>query len=74
MAFDASGNECNAPRDEQRAGAVLHDFAGALERCEPDVECAALARADLEPARELVRRERRAGALERAQDVAPILE
>src|SRR5262249_28481923 len=73
MPLDASRERRDAPRDQQRAGAVLHDVAGALERCEACVECAALARAQVEALRELARRERLARALQLAQDFAPVI-
>ena len=43
MALDAPGDERDALRDEQRAGAVLHHLARALERGERLVERVALA-------------------------------
>jgi len=73
MSFDAPGDERDAPRDEQRAGAVLHHVARTLERGEAGVERAALVRANVEALRELAWRERLARALELAQDLAPVI-
>ncbi len=70
MAFDASGDDRDALRDEQRACAVLHDVARALERRERLFEGIFLRTGDAQPLRELFRRERLARELERVQDVA----
>jgi hypothetical protein len=51
----------------------LHDVACALECGDADVECAALARADLESLGEFARRKRRARALELAQNLTAVL-
>ena len=45
MAFDAAGDERDALRDEQRAGAVLHHLARALERARAPASNALRARA-----------------------------
>jgi hypothetical protein len=73
MSLDAPGNEGDALRDEQRAGTVLHYFAGALERGERGVECAPLARPDGEARGELVGFERRAGAIQRLENLAAVV-
>jgi hypothetical protein len=69
MALDPPGEERDALREEQRAGAVLHDFAGALERGERLVERLSLALLDGEAIGKLARRERRAGAVQRLADL-----
>ena len=73
MAFDATREHRDALGDEQRARAVLHHFAGTLERRQAELERAALAAADLESLGELLRRERLARALELAQDLARVV-
>jgi hypothetical protein len=72
MALDASGDQRDALRDQQRSGAVLHHLARALERGQRLVERAALAPLDLEALRELGARERRAGAVQRVDDLARV--
>ena len=73
MSFDAAGDERDLARDEQRAGAVLHHLAGALERGDAVLECALLARADAQLLRELAHAERLARSLQLAQDLARIV-
>ncbi len=73
VALDAPGHRGDAPRDEQRAGAVAHHLARALERGERNVELAALVPRNTQALRELVGVHRRAGALENAQGFRKIL-
>lgn len=74
MALHAPGEHLDALRDEQRAGAVAHDVAGALESNQPGIECAALARAaDMQTIGELSRMQRLASVLELAQDLAAVV-
>src|SRR5260221_71866 len=70
VALDAPGDQRDALGDEQRAGAVLHHLARALERGEAGVEGAALARADVQAIGELVGTQRLARAPELAPDLA----
>jgi hypothetical protein len=72
VAFDAPGDERDALCDEQRAGAVLDDFARALERSKRLVERLPLALLDREALSELVRREGRARAVQRFADLMPV--
>ena len=57
MALDAARDQRDALRDEQRAGAVLHHLARALERGKRLLERRALALLDLEALRQLLARE-----------------
>ena len=54
MAFDAPGDQRDALRDQQGAGAVLHDLAGALERAQRAVEFAPRLAPDAQARGELV--------------------
>ena len=70
MAFDAPGDHGDALRDQQGAGAVLHDLAGALERAQRAVEFAPRLAPDAQPRGELVGAQRRARGVQRAEDAA----
>jgi hypothetical protein len=72
MTLHAAGNERDAPRYEQAAGAVLHELAGALERRERGIESAPLAPANVEAISELVGGERRSGAVQRVENLATV--
>jgi len=73
MALDASRDERDAFRDEQRAGAVLHHLARALERGKRLLERRPLALLDLEALRQLIARERRARAVHRLENLALVI-
>ena len=64
MALDAAGEQGDALRDQQGSGPVLHHFARALECGKRGLESPALASLDLEARSELLRGERRAGAVQ----------
>jgi hypothetical protein len=72
MAFDAPGDERDALRDEQAAGAVLHYFTGALEPGERALEIASRVARHMEPRRELLARERGARRVQGAEDALRI--
>jgi len=66
--FNAPGDERDALRDEQAAGAVLHHVSGALERRERALEIAPRVARDVEPRGKLVGRERRSRGIENSKD------
>ena len=70
MAFDAARDHGDALRDQQGAGAVLHDLAGALERAQCAVEFAPRLAPDAQPRGKLVGAQRRARGVQRAEDAA----
>jgi hypothetical protein len=73
MALDAPGDQGDALRHEQRAGAVLHHLACTLQNGERLVENAPLALADLQARGELIGRERRARAIQGGDDLARVI-
>jgi len=70
--FDAPGDERDALRDEQAAGAVPHHVAGALERRERALELAPCVASDVQARGQLVRGQRRARGVENGQDALPV--
>ena len=66
------GDHRDALRDQQRAGAVLHDLAGALERAQRALEFAPRLAPDAQPRGELVGAQRRARGVQRAEDAARV--
>ena len=68
MALDATGDEREAPRHQQAAGAVLHHVAPRARARQRALEFAPRMAWDVQPRRELLARERRARGVQRAED------